>query len=109
LRGATSDHILSPMVTRHPTMPDRRHTRPTRQVHWSKLTADEVAPGDVLAWGTVLAKAWGGPVGIEAWRLVIEGQIKPLWLVKGEVVHRRARARREPAQVAGVVGSRPRR
>ena len=79
------------MVTRKRTSPDRRHSRPTRQVHWSKLTADEVVPGDVLAWGTVLAKEWGGPIGIEAWRFVIEGQHKPLWLLKGEIVHRRAR------------------
>lgn len=96
------------MVTRRATVPARRMLRPTKQVHWSKLTADEVAPGDVLAWGTVLAKVWGGPIGIEAWRLVIEGQVKPLWLVKGEIVHRRARAKRAPAQVTGVVGSRQR-
>jgi len=94
------------MVSRPGTVPDRRHTRPTRQVVWSRLTADEVATGDVLVWGTVLAKAWGGPLGIEAWRVVIEGQHRPLWLGKGEIVHRRARTKRAPAQMVGVVGSR---
>ena len=83
---------MARMVTRQRTVSARRFARSTtRQVFWSKLTADEVEPGDVLAWGTVLAKAWGGPIGIEAWRLVIEGQHKPLWLAKGEIVHRRAR------------------
>ncbi len=94
------------MSPRTRTMPSRRMLRPTRQVVWSKLTAEEVAPGDVLAWGTVLAKAWGGPIGIEAWRLVIEGQLKPVWLLKGEVVHRRARATRKSSAVSGVVASR---
>lgn len=79
--------------------------RPTRQVVWSRITVEEIAPGDVLAWGTVLAKAWGGPVGIHAWRVVIEGQHKPLWLVPDEIVHRRARAKRGVTPVVGVVGS----
>lgn len=93
------------MVTRKATVPLKRMLRPTRQVVWTKLTADEIAPGDVLAWGTVLAKAWGGPLGIGAWRIVIEGQHKPLWLGKREIVHRRAHARRRAAAVNGVVGS----
>lgn len=96
------------MSPRTRTVPARRFTRPTRQVVWSKLTADEVAVGDVLAYGTVLAKAWGGPLGIDAWRLVIEGQVKPLWLGKREIVHRRARASRRPSPVTGVIGSRKR-
>jgi len=97
------------MGSRQRTMPVRRFARSTtRQVFWSKLTADEVAPGDVLAWGTVLSKSWGGPIGIDAWRIVIEGQVKPLWLVKGEVVHRRARARLASEAVTGVVGSKKR-
>lgn len=100
---------MAPMVSRHRTMPSRRFARSTtRQVFWSKLTADEVVPGDVLAWGTVLAKAWGGPIGIEAWRIVIEGQVKPLWLVKGEIVHRRAREKLAAGAVDGVVGSKQR-
>lgn len=97
--------MLARMAPRTRTMPARRFLRPTRQVVWSKLTAEEVAPGDVLAWGTVLAKAWGGPIGIEAWRLVIEGQHKPVWLLKGEIVHRRARATRKASAVSGVVAS----
>jgi hypothetical protein len=83
----------------------KRLTRPTRQVVWSRITVEEIAPGDVLAWGTVLAKAWGGPIGINAWRVVIEGQMKPLWLAPDEIVHRRARAKRRPTPVIGVVGS----
>jgi hypothetical protein len=96
------------MSPRTRTSPSRRLTHTTRQVVWSKLTAEEIGVGDVLAHGTVLAKAWGGPLGIEAWRVVIEGQVKPLWLVKGEVVHRRARARRRPSPVIGVTGNRKR-
>lgn len=79
------------MVTRTRTKPARRLARTTRQVVWSKLTAEEVTPGDVLAWGTVLAKAWGGPLGIDAWRLVIADRHRPLWLTPGEIVHRRGR------------------
>lgn len=79
------------MGTRRRTARSRRQQRTTRQVAWTKLTAEEVTPGDVLAWGTVLAKAWGGPLGIEAWRLVIEGQHRPLWLARGEIVHRLGR------------------
>ncbi|MBZ0230912.1 MAG: hypothetical protein K8M05_01050 [Deltaproteobacteria bacterium] len=79
------------MGTRRRAARSRRQQRTTRQVVWSKLTAEEVSPGDVLAWGTVLAKAWGGPLGIEAWRLVIEGQHRPLWLARGEIVHRLGR------------------
>lgn len=98
--------MVAAMGSRHRTMPVRKFARSTtRQVFWSKLTADEVVPGDVLAWGTVLAKAWGGPIGLDAWRIVIAGQVKPLWLVKGEVVHRRAHERLASPAVDGVVGS----
>jgi hypothetical protein len=93
---------MSPRIR---TVPIKRLMRPTRQVVWTRITVEEIAPGDVLAWGTVLAKAWGGPLGIAAWRVVIEGQHKPLWLAPDEIVHRRARAKRRAATVVGVVGS----
>lgn len=79
------------MVTRTRRMPARRLARTTRQVVWAKLTAEEVTPGDVLPWGTVLAKTWGGPLGIEAWRLVIADRHRPLWLARREIVYRRGR------------------
>ncbi len=70
------------------------------------LSAEDVCVGDVLVWGTVLAMAWGGPLGIEAWRIVIQDHHRPLWLAPGEPVHCRQRATAStPNPLAGVVGS----
>ncbi len=72
------------------------------------LSAEDVCVGDVLVWGTVVAKAWGGALGIEAWRVVIEDRHRPLWLAPDEPIHCRQRApASSPTGLDGVVGSGP--
>ncbi len=97
---------MSPRLGTAP--PDRRAGRPTERVVWTVLSAEDVSVGDVLVWGKVLAKAWGGALGIEAWRVVIEDRHRPLWLAPDEPVHCRQRGpQAPPATLAGVVGSGP--
>lgn len=71
---------------------------------------EDIGPGDLLPWGVVRDKTWGGPVGIDAWRVVVTGHHRPLWLkAKREIICRRAFERAAPANVVGIVASDPRR
>jgi hypothetical protein len=58
----------------------------TPQVDWVTVCCDDVNPGDALEYGVVQAKAWGAPVGIEAWCFLIVGRLRPLWHVAGATV-----------------------
>ena len=71
--------------------------------------SEEIGPGDLLPWGVVREKTWGGAIGIDAWRVVVTGQHRPIWLKpKRTVICRRAHtpAATSPA-VSGVVSSGP--
>jgi hypothetical protein len=87
---------------------NRRHST-TRRVAWASTMAEDVGPGDLLPWGVVSEKTWGGPIGIDAWRVVVREQVKPIWLkARRPVICRRAAT---PAaamtHVQGVVASSP--
>lgn len=71
--------------------------------------AEDVGPGDLLPWGVVQEKTWGGPIGIHAWRVVVREQVKPIWLkAKRPVICRRACTPAATATaVEGVVASAP--
>lgn len=89
---------------------NRRRSSETRRIGWAVTAPEEIGPGDLLPWGVVREKTWGGPVGIDAWRVVVVGHHRPLWLkAKREVICRRAFERGEPANVAGIVASDPKR
>ena len=71
---------------------------------------EDIGPGDLLPWGVVREKMWGGPLGIDAWRVVVSDQVAPVWLKpKRTVICRRAKTPYAAATVTGVVGSNPER
>ena len=47
---------------------------------WSETSAVDLRPGDEIALGRILEKSWGGPLGLDAWRLIVEGLVRPVWL-----------------------------
>lgn len=87
----------------------RKRPSTTRRVAWAPTMSEDIGPGDLLPWGVVREKTWGGPVGIHAWRVVVSGQHTPIWLkAKRTVICRRAAAPgATTALVAGVVASSP--
>jgi hypothetical protein len=89
---------------------NRRRSSQTGRIGWETTVPEDIGPGDLLPWGVVREKTWGGPVGIDAWRVVVNGHHRPLWLkAKREVMCRRAFERADAAKVAGIVASDPRR
>ena len=88
---------------------NRRHSS-TRRVAWAEAMPEDIGPGDLLPWGVVREKMWGGPLGIHAWRVVVSDQVAPVWLdPKRQVMRRRAEAPYAAASVSGVVGTNPER
>jgi hypothetical protein len=79
------------------------------RVHWSPTAPEDIEAGDLLPWGVVREKTWGGPIGIDAWRVVVSGKVRPVWLKpKRTVICRRAFERSAvEAPVAGVIASGP--
>ncbi len=70
---------------------------------------EELGPGDLLPWGVVREKTWGGPLGIDAWRVVVRDQHRPIWLQRRRTVICRRACTPTPAStaVSGVVASGP--
>ncbi len=89
---------------------NRRRSSETRRIGWAATKPEDIGPGDLLPWGVVREKTWGGPIGIDAWRFVVTGHHRPLWLkAKRDVICRRAFESGVPANVIGVVSSDPKR
>lgn len=85
-----------------------RAYRDTERVQWVATVAVDLHLGDVLVAGQILAKAWGGPVGLDAWRFVVDGILSPLWLASDKtVLCRRARAQLPRPVVPGIVAGDP--
>ena len=76
---------------------------------WAPTPSEDIGPGDLLPWGVVREKTWGGQVGIEAWRVVVTGEHRPIWLAaRRTVICRRAHTPSATStSVKGVVGSGP--
>lgn len=76
---------------------------------WAPTLPEELGPGDLLPWGVVREKTWGGPIGIDAWRVVVREQHRPIWLkARRTVICRRAcTPATDSPTVSGVVASGP--
>lgn len=76
---------------------------------WTPTLPEELGPGDLLPWGVVREKTWGGPLGIDAWRIVVSDQHRPVWLkTKRAVICRRAYTPAAASTaVSGVVANGP--
>lgn len=90
-------------------MARNRRRSSIRRVHWLPTPPEDIEAGDLLPWGVVREKLWGGPIGIDAWRVVIAGKLRPVWLKpRRTVICRRAYVRAQVATpVTGVVASGP--
>lgn len=89
---------------------NRRRSTQTRRIGWMVTMPEDVGPGDLLPWGVVRERTWGGPIGIDAWRIIVKGRHRPVWLQpKRGVICRRAFVRGESAEVLGVIGTDPKR
>ena len=72
---------------------------------WSETSAVDLRPGDEIALGRILEKSWGGPLGLDAWRLIVEGLVRPVWLASDQfLLARPTRVGPSAPIIAGVFG-----
>jgi len=58
-------------------------------VTWAITPVESIAVGDQIHLGgprTVLAKHWGGPIGVDAWRFLVDGVVPPVWVRPGRAL-----------------------
>lgn len=80
----------------------------TRTGRWEATLAIDLYPGHALVAGAIIAKAWGGPVGIDAWRFVLDTSPTPMWLPADmTVLCRRAHVRTAHRNLPGVLAADP--